>query len=567
VNRRPGLLWGAGAVALAAGLLVAVLGPDSQRFAGAPEAERLQPPLAAGATVAAPARTGAPPEVRAAAREWPLPNGDYANTRSAAGSSIRASNVGRLGLGWSLRLRRSSHWGAAASGPLIAGGVVYFQDLRSNVWALEAASGAERWHRKVSQDAFGPNGPALGWGKVFAHDGENSVRAFDIRTGREVWRSALDGPTGSQQPTAFGGFVYTAVSAGRKLDVPRRKLHMRLLGPGSSGYIYGLRADTGRRVWDFRTVAPGFWGDEHHNAGAGVWAPPAIDPATGTTFWSTGNPAPAPGILGAPNAESRPGRNLYSNSVLAFDGRAGKRLWFNQPQRHDLLHHDLQNPNMLVRAGGRNLVIASGKAGVVFAMDRDTGKMIWKRPVGRHLHDGLRAMPADDRPVRVFPGFWGGIEAPGAAAGGTLYFQVVNCPTPYTATAWHSSNASQNVQNLEGRTQLDRGTSEVVALDAATGRVRWTHQFSQVGFGATTVVNDLVFTATYDGTMFALRRRDGREIWSFHGPAGINAWPAVAGDTIVWPAGIGRTPALLGLRLGGAAPHVEARTRVHGATR
>ena len=55
------------------------------------------------------------------------------------------------------------------------------------------------------------------------------------------------------------------------------------------------------------------------------------------------------------------------------------------------------------------------------------------------------------------------------------------------------------------------------------------------------VVNDLVFTATFDGTIYAFNRTDGAQVWTYKAPSAINGWPAVAGDTIVWPAGGGGT--------------------------
>jgi outer membrane protein assembly factor BamB len=542
-------------------VLLLWLGPDDERFAHAPDAERSGQNVSQPADAAPPAADGAPPEVRAAAREWPLAHHDYANTRATTTSSIDSRTVGDLGIGWRRDLVAHSHWGAAASAPLIANGVVYFQDLRSDVWALDLATGATRWKHVLKQPAFGPNGPAIGWGKVYAQDGIDSLRALDLRTGRQLWRSELSGATGANQPVAYNGFVYTAIAAGRVRRLPTDKEHLRLLVPGSSGFAYGARAEDGRLSWRFRTVTKGFWGRPDVNAGGGIWFPPAVDTRTGTTFWSTGNPAPAPGTKDYPNASSRPGPNLYTNTLLALDGRTGRKLWHNQLKPHDIFHHDLQNSPILVTAAGRRLVIASGKGGRVFALDRETGERIWEAVVGIHRNDTLRKLPADDRPIVVYPGFWGGIETPGAFDGKTLYFLTENLPTPYTSTAWRSDDGAQSVQNHEGRTPLDKGTSELVALDAATGHERWSHRFDQIGFGGATVVNDLVFTATYDGTVYALRRGDGSVAWRGNVGAGIIAWPAVAGDTLVWPAGLGRDPELVALRLGGHEKAVEPRTR------
>jgi len=42
---------------------------------------------------------------------------------------------------------------------------------------------------------------------------------------------------------------------------------------------------------------------------------------------------------------------------------------------------------------------------------------------------------------------------------------------------------------------------------------------------------------------------DGREVWRFQASGGINAWPAVQDDTILWPVGLGPNPSLIALRI------------------
>ena len=98
-------------------------------------------------------------------------------------------------------------------------------------------------------------------------------------------------------------------------------------------------------------------------------------------------------------------------------------------------------------------------------------------------------------------------------------------------------------------TPLEDGWAEVYAIDAATGEVVWNTEFDRMAFGGMTVVNDLVFTATLDGTIVALSREDGEVVWE--APGGVIAWPAVAGDTIVWPIGRGSEPQVIALRLAG----------------
>ena len=70
------------------------------------------------------------------------------------------------------------------------------------------------------------------------------------------------------------------------------------------------------------------------------------------------------------------------------------------------------------------------------------------------------------------------------------------------------------------------------------------------------MVNDLVLGSTLTGELFALDRRTGATRWSAQLDAGINGWPAVAGDTIVVPAGVDLgtgAPKLVAYRLGAGA--------------
>jgi outer membrane protein assembly factor BamB len=542
-------------------LTVHALGADRQRFARERKLDtRTTTLVTAIRGESTPDVPAVPPEVAAGAGEWPLANHDYANTRATTSSRIDSGTVNTLGLSWQRGLRGASKWGTAASGPLIAKGVLYFQDLSSNVFAIDVESGSLKWKHVVRQKAFGPNGPAIGWGKLYAQNGDRHIVALDLVSGKELWRTPLGGPTGQQQPIAYGGLLLTGIAAGRKARGSGRVLKTALLKSGASGFAYALREHDGSVAWEFQTVTEGFWGNPDVNSGAGIWFPAAIDQAERLTYWSTGNPAPAPGTGGHPNGSSRPGPNLYSDSMLALRLGDGKLVWHHQVVPHELYHHDFQNSPILAEVAGRKLVVGSGKLGIVYAFDRQTGRLVWKRPVGRHENDDLKSFPLG-KVIKVYPGFWGGVETPGAYADGTLYFEVVNMPTPYTATAWMAKDGQTSVEHLEARTEYDQGTSELVAIDAATGAIKWSRPFPAPGFGAATVVNDLVFTATYDGKIYAVSRADGKIVWRFQAPGGINAWPAVAGDVMVWPVGLGRKPVLLALKLGSAGKPVKPDAR------
>ena len=88
-----------------------------------------------------------------------------------------------------------------------------------------------------------------------------------------------------------------------------------------------------------------------------------------------------------------------------------------------------------------------------------------------------------------------------------------------------------------------------------TGKIQWKHKFpADPPFGATTVVNDLVFATTFEGTLYAFDTGSGNEVWETALPAGINAGIAVSGDTLLAPAGIpsstgGQEPQIVAYRL------------------
>lgn len=59
----------------------------------------------------------------------------------------------------------------------------------------------------------------------------------------------------------------------------------------------------------------------------------------------------------------------------------------------------------------------------------------------------------------------------------------------------------------------------------------------QLPLGATTVSDDLVFTTLYDGVLIALDRRTGRIVYRHRLPTSTNAPIAIAGNTVIVPAG------------------------------
>ena len=105
---------------------------------------------------------------------------------------------------------------------------------------------------------------------------------------------------------------------------------------------------------------------------------------------------------------------------------------------------------------------------------------------------------------------------------------------------------------VDGVMYTVRPPNGVVALDAATGQVRWTKVYSPAAVARTccgrvnrglAVLDDMLFMGTIDGRLLAISAADGRTVWNV--PAGrpeagysITHAPLVVNDTvIVGPAG------------------------------
>jgi len=467
------------------------------------------------------------------------PGVDAANTRRASGS-INSSNVGELEEAWSLPLTAQSSYGAHSSAPVIVHGVIYSQDLESNVQAIDLESGEVLWTKKYEEADEGPNGVVVAGGMVFGATPKVAF-ALDQETGKEVWSTPLVNESFSEgidmAPGYHDGLVYVST-------VP---LTATQSYPGGGvGILWALDAKTGKKKWHFNTVPDHLWGDTKTNSGGGLWQPPSFDDQ-GFIYFGTGNPAPYPGTEEKPWGESRPGANLYTSSMVKLDAKTGKMQWHYQHTPHDVYDWDFQDPPILLEAGGRELAIGAGKSGVVVALDAQTGKPLWQRPVGTHNghdEDNLLAMRGETAKIKageVFPGILGGVIAPMASDGKLIFVPVVN----------HSATVTAGGKLSEGGEM----TGELVAIDAATGRIAWNQELASAAFGAPTVVNDVVFASSFEGSVYAFDAKSGGELWVSTLPASINTSVSVAGDTMIAPAGLasaeGQTPEIVAYRLGG----------------
>jgi glucose dehydrogenase len=469
---------------------------------------------------------GVPPEIRGQANAWPLPDHDYSNSRDAGASTINSSTVSRLEPAWSVPMAIG-----AATSPIVIAGTAYVQDEAGTVYAIDVSSGKVKWKTKALGFSIGPYGVSVGWGKLFAST-PNGVAAFTLSDGTPLWSRQIATTPGQGvdiQTLPYGGMVYVAT-----VPVALGKLYTG----GSVGYLEALNANTGKIDWRFDTVdSKNLWGNPSVNSGGGAWYPPAIDTRTGVVYWGVANPAPFVGTPQYPNGSSRPGANLYTDSMVALSARTGKLLWYHQAFPHDLYDRD-QVQAMLVSVrrsvdGSRLIAVSTGKGGYVLGLNPVTGRLLWKTAVGIHRSGDL---PGLTGPTTILPGTYGGVLAPPASAGGVVYAAALNAPS--TLEPDKTAYFGGKVGTMDG---------DVVAMSARTGKIVWDTKVPGDPTGGVTIVNNLVLTATYQGEVLALNRATGAVVWSSHAPGSVNGWMSVVGDQIYLP--VGSPAQLVALRL------------------
>jgi outer membrane protein assembly factor BamB len=453
---------------------------------------------------------------------WPYSNGDLANTRDASGSTISLSNVSQMRMLWSFTLKGKAAKtdggvGTLAANPIVANGVVYMQDLRCNVYALSLATGRLLWEYVVNKPEVsgpGPNGVAVAVGTVY---GQTPTAAFALNatTGKRIWvdKKLLKKGQGTFgiQPQVADGRVYLASQYGS--------------GPGG-GVLLALNATNGALLWKFNTLTHADKGVEAIGVGSGgAWETPLVG-TDGSVTYGIGNPYQT-----AASAIANPSKQLYTDSDVNLNATTGKLNWFYQGVPNDFKDYDMQASPISASANGVPVIIGGGKMGYVYEMNAQTGKLLWKTPVGKHNghdDDSLKALNHNLKltaPYTILPGSLGGILTNMAVAGNSVYVATIDISV--TATSLDQALGSK----------AGKPGGEVEALNLTTGKVEWDTKVKGLPCGAATVSNNLVFATILNGTLFALNRSTGAIAFKQKLPDTTNAPIAIAGNTVIVPAG------------------------------
>jgi alcohol dehydrogenase (cytochrome c) len=450
--------------------------------------------------------------------EWPTVNGTVDGQRYSPLTRINASNVKRLTVAWQFRVLTIA---GAESYPVVVGHTAYVTTTYGNVYALDAASGKKLWafdprplkNGKVGGAAgaathgFPNRGVAVGDGRVYAVTPNALLYALDQSNGRLVWKVSLGNPlflSESMAPVFFDGKLFVG-SAGSEA--------------GQRGFEAAYDGRTGKQIWRHYTIppadAPGSWVKGHHGGGD-VWMNPAVDPQTGRVYIATGNPG------SDLDSRQRPGRNLWTNSILALDPDTGKQIWGYQLEHHDVWDYDSAAPPVLFTTKSGLAVGEANKGGFWHEVQaRDGARLI--RPVAFVYQH--RVAPKPGKSVVTWPGLTGGSEWSPVAFSrqtGLVYVSGVNTPTLLTVPKKPAPYS--NGEDLGGTASFTggwtkkyplAGTGTFTAIDINSGRIRWQKKepTAMIG-GATTTAGGLVFVGVSGkGAFQALDAKTGAVLW------------------------------------------------------
>lgn len=360
---------------------------------------------------------------------WKVRGGSKASTRYSSLDQIDTSNVGQLQVAWTY------HTGDAdaaknsqiQANPIIINGTLYATTPKMKVFALDAATGNEKWVFNPYPDTA----EIIHWlnvnrGVTFWEDDNDrrilftagpSLYALDASDGTPIEEFGEKGKVSLKQ--GFGeraeNLYVVATSPGiiynNLIIIGSRVSEGADAAPGD---IRAFDVRTGKLKWTFHTIPrPGEFGNDTWKdpeawkriGGANSWAGMALDEERGIVYVPTGSASPD--FYGG----NRKGSNLFANSLLALDAANGKRIWHFQTVHHDLWDRDLPSPPSLVTVthDGKQIdaVAQTTKTGVVFLFDRETGKPLFPieekpAPTGTLLK-GEEVWPTQPVPTRPEP--------------------------------------------------------------------------------------------------------------------------------------------------------------------
>jgi alcohol dehydrogenase (cytochrome c) len=456
----------------------------------------------------------------AGAADWPGYSNGYDSQRYSPLTRITLQNAATMKPLCEIALGDD---GTFQAGPLMIEDTLYVTTSHTTV-ALDATDCSARWrhvYMPEEREVYAANrGTAYLNGRLFRGTGDGRLFALDAKTGKEVWRVKAGDPNEgeffSAAPLAWNGLVFLGPAGGDW---------------GIKGRVAAFDVNTGKEVWRFNLIPTGdepgaeTWKipESAKHGGGGNWTSYTLDPAAGELFVSAANPAPV--FL----PDSRPGDNLYTNSMVVLDARTGKLKWYFQVTPNDGFDWDLGAAAMLYSDDAGNQRVALGsKDGHVYVLDRASHRLQFRTAVTTIFNADKKPTPGG---VRACPGALGGIEWNGPAYNPKTKMIYVG------AVDWCQIFKGGKSEPFEAGASGESSPDEpksgwITALEAETGTVKWRyHAAAAVVAGVTPTAGGVVFGGDVGGDFFVFDADDGRLLHQ------ANLGGALAGGIITYEIG------------------------------
>ncbi len=442
--------------------------------------------------------------------DWTYVDHDFSGTRYSPLSQITPRNVNRLAKVCSYTFPEQV---PSESAPIASAGVLYATSDHYTV-ALDGADCHGLWtYEWKPRDHDSPHphrGAALAGGKIIRGTGDDYLIALDAATGHLLWARQIakpqDGYFISMPPLVIGDLIYIGPAGSER---------------AASGWVGAFRLKDGEPVWKFNIIPadgePGAdtWGpnpDARKHAGGALWTPLSYDTEKGLLYVAGGNPAPDF------YDDARPGANLYTNSLIALNGKTGRLVWYQQFIPHDVHDYDTTHVNPVFKANSGTAIATTGKDGVLRVVDRDSHKILYSVPFTTQLNTEV---PIGHTPVRVCPGTLGGDEWNSGAyspklgllvvpSNDQMCSQIMKDAEPPSAEAANAGEKNYFGGPINHEPLAD-ARGRLTGFDAMNGKERWRYQApTPLVAGVAITASNLIFTGEVGGYFDALDAQSGK---------------------------------------------------------
>ena len=318
--------------------------------------------------------------------DWLMIRRNYQAWSHSPLTAINAANVKDLQLAWSWAMNDGV--GSNEPTPIVHNGVMYLANVGNIVQALDARTGELIWENRVGPLLSNGQGAirslAIYQDKVYLATTDVRLLALDARTGKVVWETRIADPA-----KGYGNTSGPLIVSGKVIQGMGGCDRYKETGC----YISAYDAQTGKQLWKFETVAregrPGgdTWGKLPNllRAGGDTWITGSYDPTLDLTYWGVAQAKPWMRSIRGTNDKA-----LYTASTLALRPADGSLAWYFQHVPGESLDLDEVFERVLVDSGGQNLVFSIGKSGILWKLDRKTGKFIdYKETVFQNVYDSI----------------------------------------------------------------------------------------------------------------------------------------------------------------------------------